>query len=237
MRRSIQLLLSLALVISLPFTATPADTGQRTETGPRAEELVFDFGHVGIDFTVYHTFHFVNRTDKPFRITKTTSSCDCSAVATLDSIVKPGDTAFIRLSFSTKDFYGPTRKSFTVFTDHPSMSAVKISYLSQVGQWLDRIKPDPISLFFLPAHKSKKITIRNHTFDEITVAVKDQFNTTFDVTLLQDRAAKGQALQLEISPRPDLKRGTYRSSITLEIEKEGSTDPTTLTIPVKIVRY
>jgi len=229
--------MSLTLAISLPFTATPADTGQRAETGPRAEELVFDFGHVGIDFAVYHTFHFVNRTDKPFRITKTTSSCDCSSVTTLDSIVKPGDTAFIRLSFSTKDFYGSTKKSFTVFIDHPSMSAVKFSYLSQVGQWLDRIKPDPISLFFLPAHKSKKITIRNFAFDEIRVAVREQFDTVFEVSLLQDKAAKDQALELGVAPRPDLKKGTYRSSITLEIEKEGSADPTILTIPVKIVRY
>ncbi len=237
MRRSFQLLMSLALVISLSFTATPADTGQRAETGPRAEELVFDFGHVGIDFTVYHTFHFVNRTDKPFRITKITSSCDCSAVTTLDSIVKRGDTAFIRLSFNTKDFYGPTKKSFTVFTDHPSMSVVKFSYLSRVGQWLDRIKPSPISLFFLPAHKSKKITIRNLAYDEIRVAVREQFDAVFEVSLLQGKAAKDQALELGVAPRPDLKKGTYRSSITLEIEKEGSANPTILTIPVKIVRY
>ena len=237
MRRSIQLLLSLALVVSLHFIVTPAEREQHAEAGPHPEEQVFDFGHIGIDFTVYHTFHFVNRTDKPFKITKTASSCDCSAVTTLDSIVKPGDTAFIRLSFSTKDFYGPTKKSFTVFTDHPSMSAVKFSYLSQVGQWLDRIKPSPISLFFLPAHKSKKITIRNFDFDEIRVAVREQFDTFFDVSLLQDKAAKGQALELGVAPRPDLKKGTYRSSITVEIEKEGSADPTILTIPVKIVRY
>ena len=237
MRRSFQLLLSLALVVSLHFIATPAEREQHAEAGPRPEEQVFDFGHVGIDFTVYHTFHFVNRTDKPFRITKTTSSCDCSAVTTLDSIVKPGDTAFIRLSFSTKDFYGPTKKSFTVSTDHPSMSAVKVSYLSQVGQWLDKIKPSPISLFFLPAHKSKKITIRNLAFDEIRVAVREQFDTVFEVSLLQDKAAKDQALELGVAPRPDLKKGTYRSSITLEIEKEGGADPTILTIPVKIVRY
>jgi hypothetical protein len=237
MRRSIQLLLSLALVTSFYFTAMPEDTEQRTVTGPRAEELVFDFGHVGIDFTVYHTFHFVNRTDKPFRINKTTSSCDCSAVTTLDSIVKPKDTAFIRLSFNTKDFYGPTKKSFTVFTDHPSMSAVKFTYLSQVGQWLDRIKPAPISLFFLPTHKSKKITIRNFDFDEIRVTVREQFDTFFDISLIRDKAAKGQALELGVTPRPDLKKGTYRSSITLEIEKEESAEPTILTIPVKIVRY
>jgi hypothetical protein len=237
MRRSYLLLPLLTLVVSLHFTAMPADKGQRAETGPPPEERVFDFGHVGIDFTVYHTFHFVNRTEESITIIKAVSSCDCSAVTTLDSIVKPGDTAFIRLSFSTKDFYGPTKKSFTVFTDHPSMSAVKFSYLSQVGLWFDRIKPDPISLFFLPAHKSKKITIGNHVFDEIRVAVKEQFDTTFDVTLLQDNAAKGQALELEVAPRPDLKRGTYRSSVTLEIGKEGSTDPTILTIPIKIVKY
>ncbi len=237
MMRSFRLIISLALAVLPPSTVRLAGTGQATETGPRAEEQFFDFGHVAIDFTVYHTFHLVNRTDKPFRITEATTTCDCSEVTTLDSIVKPGDTGFIRLSFSTKDYYGPTRKSFTVSTDHPSMPAVKFSYLSQVGQWFDKLKPDPVSLFFLPAHRSKKITIRNHAFDEIRVAVKEQSDTTFDVALLQDKAAKGHALELEVSPRPELTKGTYRSSVTLEIEKEGSGDPMILTIPIKTVRY
>lgn len=237
MRRNIQLLLSLALVISLHSTAAPGVKGPRSEIGPRPGEQVFDFGHVGIDFTVYHTFHFVNRTKEPFRIIKTTSSCDCSAVTALDSIVQPGDTASINLSFSTKDFYGPTRQSFTVSTDHPSIPKAEFSYLSQVGQWLDGIKPHPISLFFLPPHKSRKITIKNRAFAEIRLTVKEQFGASFDVTLLKDEAAKGQALELEVTPRAALERGTYRSSITLEVEKEGRTDPTILTIPVKIVKY
>ena len=237
MRRNIQLLLSLALVISLHSTAAPGVKGPRSEIGPRPGEQVFDFGHVGIDFTVYHTFHFVNRTKEPFRIIKTTSACDCSAVTALDSIVQPGDTASINLSFSTKDFYGPTRKSFTVSTDHPLIPEAEFSYLSQVGQWLDGIKPDPISLFFLPPHKSRKITIKNRAFAEIRLAVKEQFGASFDVTLVKDKAAKGQALELEVAPGGGLERGTYRSSITLEVEKEGRTDPTILTIPVKIVKY
>ncbi len=231
------LLLSLALIISFHFSAVQAGTEQRVEIGPRHEELFFDFGHLGIDFPVHHTFYLVNRTKEAFRIIKAIPSCDCTKVSSLDSIVEPGDTAFFRLKFNSKDFYGPTSKSFTVSTDHPLLPKVQFFFLSQVGQWFHGIKPDPISLFFLPSQKSRKITVKNTEFDKISLRVREQFDSSFVVTIVKDRAKRGQALELEITPREDLAQGTYSSNFTLAVEKKGVADPTILTIPIKIVRY
>lgn len=212
-------------------------TSAKVEEGLKYEEQVFDFGHIGVDFKVVHTFQLVNGGRKAIRITGVHAPCDCSAVAALDSIIRPGDTGFFRLTFSTKDYYGPTYKSFKVFTDHPKVPELQYSYQSIVGQWLDRIKPDPISVFFLPAQKARKITIANTAYDEISLTVREQYDTTFEVTLWRDKAVKGEALELEIAPRANLKTGTYRSNVTLVVEKKGLKDPTILTIPVKIVRY
>jgi len=237
MRGNSSFLLQIVLIVSLHFNTITADTGPHTQVQTQFQEQVFNFGHVGIDFIVYHTFYLVNQTKEPIRIIKATPSCNCIGVTTLDSIVNPGDTAFFRMKFNSKDFYGPTNKSFTVSTDHPSMPEVKFSFLSQVGQWFAGIKPDPISLFFLPKHRAKKITIKNTMYDEISVTVQEQFSNDFDITLLKDKASKGQALELEVVPRTDSGRGTYTSSFTLAVEKKGDSKPTILTIPIKIVRY
>ena len=57
-----------------------------------AEEHMFDFGRMGIDFDVLHTYHLVNTFDKPMKIEKITVSCDCCEAIALDSIIAPGDT-------------------------------------------------------------------------------------------------------------------------------------------------
>jgi hypothetical protein len=201
------------------------------------QETAFDFGHVGIDFKLFHTYALVNWSETPIKVTGIYVPCDCSSVTALDSLINPGDTGFFRLTFSTKDYYGPTRKSFKVFTDHPEIREEEYFYQSIIGQWLDYIKPSPTSLFFLPPHRTTKVVIANPSYDEITVTVEHQYDTTFNVTLLKDKAGRGDSLELEISPRPNLKKGTYGSNVTLRVDKGPAEEPTILTIPIKIVRY
>jgi hypothetical protein len=158
-------------------------------------------------------------------------------VVALDTLVNPGDTGYFRLTYNTKDDFGPTVRSFQVYTNHPDLSEITYVYHSTVGQWANGLKPAPTSLFFLPAHKTKKVTIPNTAYDEIRLAIEHQHDATYTVTLVKDKAGRGKALELEVTPRPDLKKGTYESSLTLRIEKEDDTKPTLLTVPIKIVRY
>jgi len=243
MLRSFLLSLSLVFIISLqPFqVSAKEELGSKGKSSaseePTKEELVFDFGHVAVDFKLFHTFLLVNRSQKLIKITGVHVPCDCSAVTALDSLVQPGDTGFFRLTYSTKDDFGTTNRSFQVHTDYPKMSEVRYTYKSIVEQWLDGLKPHPTSLFFLPAHKSKKVTILNTVYDEISLAGTHQYDTSFVVTLLRDKAAKGKALELEIAPRSSLKKGSYGSNLTLRVKKSNEKDPTILTIPIKIVRY
>ncbi len=202
-----------------------------------AEEHMFDFGRMGIDFDVLHTYHLVNTFDKPMKIEKITVSCDCCEAIALDSIIAPGDTAAFRLKFNSKNFFGPTQKYFTVYTDNPKLPEVSFYCQSIVGQWPDGIKPQPFSLFFLPGNAAKKVTIPNPGYKEITLAGQEPFDNTFTVNVLKEKAKKGQQLELEIQPASGLKKGTYLTNLTLYIEKNKGSDTTILTIPIKIVKY
>ncbi len=229
------------MILAVVLLHQPLYSGVKENPTAKAElkdqEVTFDFGHVGIDFKVFHTYSLVNRSETPIKVTRVYVSCDCSSVTVLDSLINPGDTGLFRLTFSTKDYYGPTRKSFKVFTDHPELREVEYYYESIIGQWLDAIKPSPTSLFFLPPHRTMKVTIVNPVYDQITVSIEHQYDTTFDVTLLKDNAGKRDTLELEISPHPNLEKGTYSSNVTLRVDKGTADEPTILTIPIKIVRY
>lgn len=235
--------LSLSLVVvfqPVPSSAKEEVSAAEESSTPQGlsdEEFVFNFGHVGGNFKVHHAFPLVNRTQKPIKVTGIDVPCDCSAATARDSIIQPDDTGYFQLTFSTKDDFGPTSRSFIVFTDHEEMPEVEFTYKSTIGQWLDGIKPYPISLFFLPAQKAKKVTIFNTAYDEIILTAHQQYDTTFEVIVLRGKAAQREALELEIAPRASLREGTYGSNVTLVIEKKGRINPSIISIPIKIVRY
>jgi len=221
----------------LSVSAVSAADAESARPVVQPPERFVDFGHMGVEYVVYHTFKLVNSTDRPYRILKVTPHCQCLNVSTADSVLEPGDTAYFWMSFNSENFYGATQKSFTVYTDHPENSEIQYSFFAMVGQWTDGIKPEPKSVFFLPNHKPKKVIIENTQFDEISVAILRQYNESFTVNVVKERAGKGQALELEIAPRADLSSGTYNSCVTLAVSRTGQNGPIILTIPVKIVRY
>ncbi len=212
-------------------------TATFAQKGLAFDEQVFDFGHVGIDFHVTHTFKYVNSGPDVIKITKLDVPCDCSIVTASDTAVAPGDTIFFRLKFSTRDFYGPTNKSFTVHTDSPDLPELVYFNKATIGQWYHYLKPDPISVFFLPGKTTRQISIPNRAYDRIRLSILEQSDDTFDVQILNSDAQKGKSLDLEIRVRDDLPRGTFLSNVTIKIEKSGDDKPSILTIPVKTVRF
>ena len=201
------------------------------------EKQVFDFGHVGIDFNVFHKYAYVNDKDREVRIIEADADCDCTTLGLKDSVLGPGDTAFIELAFSTRDYYGPTPKSFKVVTNNPDTAETKFWYVSTIGQWFHGLKPRPISLFFLPGKKSQKVTIPNVRFEQIQITSVVKYDTTFNVKVANEKAGKGEFVELEISPAENLGKGTYLPTLNLGNALPGEKQPMFLSIPIKIVRY
>lgn len=201
------------------------------------DNVVHDFGHVGIDFRLDHKFYFVNNGDQTVKIDSFRVTCDCSSLYVLDSTIEVGDTAWFYLKFHTRDLYGPTNRSFMVYTDAPKVPAIRYFYQAVIGQWFGGIMPKPQSLFFLPNKPQQTVVVTNIAWDEISLTKFIQYDTTFDVEVLNKTAGKSESLVLNIIPRLTLSKGTYHDNLRLSIVKAGEDKPTILTVPVKIVRY
>lgn len=202
----------------------------------RVEDEVWDFGHVGLDFTVLHDYRVLNESDQTYKIDSARVTCDCSRVIVVDSIVEPGGTGSIRLSFTTTNFFGPNNKIVTLYTNDPDMPEKQLFYLAIVGQWFNGVKPEPISLFFLPPHKSKEVSVTNTHFNHIVLSPAGQSDTVFTVQVLNEKARRGEQVKAEIIPKENLNPGTYHANVRFKIET-AEADPVYLTVPVKIVRY
>lgn len=196
-----------------------------------------DFGAVGVDFLVYHSFTYVNESSKPVVLKTKNVPCECSKVTIKDSLVAPGDSTSVRLEFDTKNVFGPTTKAFTISTTDPSYPVLEYYYISNVGQWLLGVRPDPPSVFFLPAHQSKKVKLSNPRANKLGITYVDRADSLFTVKVLKQVIEKGETTELEVSVSPDVRKGTYFSSFRLRIDPSEGANPFILTIPVKIVRY
>jgi len=227
--RIILIVVSFTLVVFVATAFGARDIGY--------DERVYQFGHVGIGFKVLHKFALYNKGDQPYKIDSCYTRCSCSSVKLKDSTMYPGDTAYIELSFETQDYYGPTNKSVSVFTNYQAFAQHKFFYQAIVGQWFRGLKPDPISLFFLPGHGTKKIVLPNRSGFDISIVNLYQYDSTFTVKASSDKATNGKNLEFSVTPAEGLQTGTYHSNFTMEIGIGDKQKPIVLTIPVKIVRY
>jgi hypothetical protein len=209
----------------------------RSQEGLGYAEQVYDFGHIGIDYQVYHEFKLFNSSSKPIKIDSVRVPCECSSLTIPDSTIRSGDTVRLKLSFSTKNFYGLTSKSIVVFSNDARFPRLELFYVSTIGQWLQGLKPEPISLFYLPGQNAKKVIVHNTQFDSYTITLVDQADQFIDVKMPKTSVSKGSKTEIEVSVKPNLGDGTYQTSFRLQADVPGLKQPVFLTIPVKISRY
>ena len=137
-------------------------------------EYSFDFGCIGFDLRVQHSFPLVHNGASDGDIDSLKVTCDCSVLTVSDSTIKPNDTVYLNLIFSTNDFYGPASRMVTVFTDSDERPDANFFYQAIVGQFVAGLVPEPPSLFLLPTHKEKRMTIANPNYKKLAVVVVDQ---------------------------------------------------------------
>lgn len=203
----------------------------------KVSEEKFDFGYVGIDYRIFHNYQLINTSKKDIIIDSVDVMCDCSSVLYDKKVLKPHDTVLFRLTFDTKDFYGPVSRKFNVFLSIPEKRTLSFFYLAEVGQWQNGLKPDPFAVFMLPTHKQQTIKISNRVFESIEAEVHDQHADFFKVEIVKNKAGKAETLELIIIPESGLAKGTYLSNFTIKITPDGEETPAFLTIPVKIARF
>jgi hypothetical protein len=203
----------------------------------KVSEEKFDFGYVGIDYRIFHNYQLINTSKKDIRIDSVDVMCDCSSVLFDKKVLKPHDTVLFKLTFDTRDFYGPVSRKFNVFLSIPEKRVISFFYLAEVGQWQNGLKPDPFAVFMLPTHKQQIIRINNRVFESIEAEVHDQHADFFKVEIVNNKASKAEHLEFAIMPNVGLAKGTYLSNFTIKITAENDANPAYLTIPVKIARF
>lgn len=83
------------------------------------EEATFEFGTIKQGDVVSHEFKFKNEGKGDLVIRKTKASCGCTAVNPPSTVIKPGETSSIKVSFNSAGKSGTQNKTITVTTNDP----------------------------------------------------------------------------------------------------------------------
>jgi hypothetical protein len=225
------------LIITLLMAFIASSTIGAEKKSIAASENSYDFGHIGIDYKVFHMFKLYNQGSTPVIVKSINVLCQCTSVEVYDTALAPGESTDVRISLDTYTLFGKTTKNFTLQTNSPITPNIDFTYSSTVGQWPFGLKPDPASLLFLPGNKPKTITLTNPILDDVQISLEEQVDTVFDVSITKDRIPRNGKTEIVVAPKSNLIAGTYLSSFLLKLVASNAKDPIILNIPIKIVRY
>lgn len=193
-----------------------------------------DFGYVPFDFNVVHIYTIYNTGKGDLILHKFVPNCDCTSVYPSDTLIKPGDSAEIKLMMGTEQYYGPNTRHVAVHSNDPVDSVILLEFHSNIGSYPKQFRINPISLFFLPGHTSKTVNLANFSGDDVDYKVILEKDSLLTVSPMNGEIETDKPTVLTITPKADIPRGTHETNLTILYDTD---DKTKITIPVKIVRY
>ena len=96
-------------------------------------EKAFDFGDMTQGEKKEHTFSLTNNGKSDLIIRNVRSSCGCTAVAPSKSVIAPGETAPIKVTFDSRGKRGRQSKSITVITNDPKNPTTTLRISSNIN--------------------------------------------------------------------------------------------------------
>jgi hypothetical protein len=227
--RCLRLLLPILLLCFLP--AWPG------VNKPPSIELIddsWDFGFIPTDYTVVHYYRVKNVGGEDLHIDRLVPNCDCTSAHVKNKVIPPDSTTEIRLTFETKGYYGANTRHVTIHSDDPEKPAVTIDYASNIGVVPKQLRVYPKSLFFLPGHKPKELSLENLTDDDVEFSINLEPDSIVTLSESGGKLKSGKSVSVIIAPRADLSGGTHYSSLTITFVSKIDVRQT---VPLRVVRY
>ncbi len=200
----------------------------------------FDFGIMPQNSRVFGGYWLVSSGSDTLKITDVKPGCGCTKAPLKKSRIAPGDSTFLEISFSSKQYTNRVHKTIRINsnTSEPSRT---ISLTGFVQVQMDSTKPVIISPYKLDVSQygTRKrdyinFTMENVTDQDLTWHMVYYPTDYFDVDLPYAIKA-GQKVKGTLTVKPDYVNENIDQSFTIEFNNQGRTH---FTIPViRTVRH
>lgn len=109
-------------------------TPEEIANGPRLmlQAATLDFGRIRPRTTTVLETPFRNGGKKPLEIRSVQGNCSCIVAAATRTVLKPGETAAIRIEFNPVDRKGTVQKAITVYTNDPQNPVQRLTFTAYI---------------------------------------------------------------------------------------------------------
>jgi hypothetical protein len=206
--------------------------------GPQAavSEAAFDFGKVGQECTLTHTFWIRSTGTETLRVISIWPGCGCTQIPMTDSTAAPGDSIPISIIYRIGREMGEAIKHPEITTNASSVK-IKFDLLVNVipidGQMAGPlfVSPNPldVSQFGEKTRRRASFQIENRSTQDLSLVMVDSSMKSFELKL-PDRVAAGQTVTGMIRVRENRVAADFDESFTF---KATGMEKATYTLPVR----
>ena len=225
MNRKIEYLFTaLATICCMVAAATPVFGGPAIQV----VDPVFDFGKTLQHVKITHDFWIKSIGDETLVITKIVPGCGCTEAPLRDSVLAPGDSTVLSITFSTKSFAGKiTKKPYlmTNISDKP----VRLTIQAEVVIEPEKMAPLKIMPFEIdlagPGQKDFRhavFLIQNQGSRDLKLTLIDQPSNLFE-TSLPAAVKAGETVEAMVVVRKEIASADFEKSVTIEVNDNEKT--------------
>lgn len=176
---------------------------------------VWELGEVWFGQTPKNTFTIKNIGDAPLKI-KVKGSCACTVPKLAKSVLQPGDSTDVSVTFNSVKRPGKVNTTVTVTSNDPARPKAQFRLNGQVNK---AVKMDPARGLYLTATDVNKsvsgvIRITNNHDQPLKPVLTPATNDTFEYELKEIEATK--TYELHIKAKTPIRRGSSRVSLDLD---------------------
>jgi len=201
----------LSLLVCL--LAIPTTLRAQAKAGPNAAEEVFDFGKVGLDQEVEHTFHFRNTSADTLEI-KNVQLTMPLIVTKMTSQVKPGETGSVTIRLDKPRKHGEFFGLVLINFKREGFPSVRFRV---EGEIVPPIAFDPFPMFFVSTQRGREktasIEIISHEPESFEILSVNHSSSRFTTEL--ETLEPGRRYRVSLTLKGDGPAGRMTDRITL----------------------
>ena len=195
------------------------------------EQGSFNFGTIPQGKTVQHNFIVKNNGDAPLQIKHLSAACGCTAAKPSSSLVPPGRSAEIQVTFDSANFSGNVEKTVTMTTNAGKVPSYTFKLDGNIVEGL-RVTPRQLNLGSIGVTVAKQatLTVTNFGVNSVKLLSVNVSSASLQIkaTIKKAELKPGEtgSIELAVKARPEAKvLSGYLHILTNSQQKKEITVP------------
>ncbi|MGE5692640.1 MAG: DUF1573 domain-containing protein [Candidatus Zixiibacteriota bacterium] len=207
----------LALVFGV--AASQEEPQQNIKAGRlEVSQKKWDFGFIPRGAKVTHNYILKNVGTDTLKITNVRKSCGCTAAPLRKTVLPPGDTTQLEVTFSSGSYQGPVSKAVYVESNDPIEPFMDITFQANVSVPSKLLAFDPFFIKFdTIRHLPVRVTIKVLNVDSQTVSfsIAEQPMSYINLKARKKKLSPGKEAEIEVVLDKAPPAGEFGTSFTV----------------------